>query len=210
MTGCVKNCLLADGQADGILGIVEKDGELLIPHPRLGAEAAPPLFNDNAPLLVDLIGIESHPLRPVAQNLKRLHYHLRTVCGHSEHIDRLIKTGIGVEVWTETHADGFHIVHQFLFREVLGAVESHVFYEMSDTLLIIIFQYRTGVHHQPQFGTLFRFLINTNEVLQSVLKNTCVDLWIERQYLILLRHHLFRLSQRRRRRAGNQMKAQNQ
>ena len=41
----------------------------------------------------------------------------------------------------------------------LGAVEGHVLDEMGQALLVIVFQNRAGLDHQPQLRALFRFLV---------------------------------------------------
>ncbi len=58
---------LSDRQALGVAGVLEQDGKLRVEHPRAGAEAHPPLLEDDAALFLDLLRIERDGVRPVFQ-----------------------------------------------------------------------------------------------------------------------------------------------
>ncbi len=58
-------------------------------------------------------------------------------------IDSLIERGVGIEVLAELHADALKIFLQAVTWKVGGAVEAHVFEEVCQTSLVLIFLNRT-------------------------------------------------------------------
>ena len=48
------------------------------------------------------------------------------------------KSGGGVEVGSELHADGLEEGHEVVAREVLGAIEGHVFDKVGQSLLVVV------------------------------------------------------------------------
>ena len=60
-----------------------------------------------------------------------------------EHVNRLIKARVGVDVWPEASADRFQIVDELTRLEVGRAVECHVLEQVREAALIIGLVYRT-------------------------------------------------------------------
>ena len=69
------------------------------------------------------------------------------------------------------------------FGKVLRAVERHVFDEVREAALVVVFKNRTGLHHEPELGSFFRFLVGSYVVAQAVLKLAHRDLRIDRHWL---------------------------
>ena len=77
-------------------------------------------------------------------------------------IDRLIDGGISIDVSTEVHTDGLKIIDDALTGEVLGTIEGHMLQEVSQTILMILFEDRTYTLRDMEFAALLRLLVMTN------------------------------------------------
>ena len=85
-----------------------------------------------------------------------------------EVINRLVKGGIGIDVGTEAHSVFLQILDQSLAREILGAIEGHVFQEVGQSALIFFLQDRTNPLHNVELGLPNRLFVRTNIIGQSV------------------------------------------
>ena len=83
----------------------EQDRKYLILCPGPGAASHPPFFHYDAALLVDFGLIEGNTVRPVLEDQQRLVHYLRLVGWDLEHINRLVKTSVGVQVSSKAHAE---------------------------------------------------------------------------------------------------------
>ena len=68
-------------------------------------------------------------------------------------------------------------------REALCSVETHMFQEVSKTILVVVFEQRTYVLHNVELCTLFRFLIVANVVRHSVLQFTHTNLRVHLKFV---------------------------
>ncbi len=64
-------------------------------------------------------------------------------------IDRFVETGVGVQIGPEPNPRRLQEVNQFIFGEILGAVELHVLHEVRQPLLVVVFQHRPRPNDQP-------------------------------------------------------------
>jgi len=107
-------------------------------------------------------------VRPLLEDAQPRVQQLRLVGRHLQHVDGLVLARVGVDLGPELHADRLEVAHQRLAREVLGAVERHVFDEVGQPLLVVVLVHRACAHHQPQRGALFRFGVGAHVVAQTV------------------------------------------
>ena len=133
-------------------------------------------------------------MSPVFQDLKTFLHYLRTIGRNLEHINRFIKAGICIYLRTEFHPNGFQIINKLMFGKMLGSIECHMFGEMRQSLLIRIFQNRTGINHQPKLCPVFRFFVDFNVIPQTITEFAHCHfrikgygiVWIKRCYLFTI------------------------
>ncbi len=159
---------LADRQALGVARVLEQHGQLHVQHPRAWPEPRAPLLQDDAALLVDLLGIERDGVRPVLQDEERPIDHARVVGGNLQLVDRLVEARVGVDVRTEAHACRLQERDDVLFREVARAVEAHVLDEVREPPLVVVLENRSGVDHEPELGATLRLLVDAEVIAQAV------------------------------------------
>ena len=140
-----------------------------------GAQAAAPLFDHDAALLLDLGGIERQPAGEIGQRGQPVRDDLRLVGRQLEHVDRLVEARIGVDVRPEPRADRFERRDQRSRLEMRAAVERHVLDEMREPLLVVGFLQRSGLDRQPQGHALLRPGVLAHEILEAVRQCRRVD-----------------------------------
>ena len=140
------------GIRSAVARVLEQHGRLRVLHPGVRAAALPPLLDDDAALLVDGVRVERQPVGDVAEEDERLAQRLGVVGRHVQHVRRLVEARVGVHAGAQPHADRFHELHQVLLGEVPAAVERHVLDEVRQAELVVVFEHRPRVDHQPQFG----------------------------------------------------------
>jgi hypothetical protein len=84
-----------------------------------------------------------------------------------------------IHVRAEPHPERLDERGDVLPGKMLGTVEAHMFDEMRQPPLVIVFEHRAGVDHKAQFGATSRLRVRTNEVLQAVRKPADPDLRID-------------------------------
>ena len=82
---------LADRQPVGEARVIEKDRDFLVAHARLRAEAAAPLLDHDASLLVDFLRIERQAAREIRERRKALGHEIGLVGRQIEHIHGLFE-----------------------------------------------------------------------------------------------------------------------
>ena len=170
----------ADGQSGRILRARQQYRDLPVLHAGCGAAPAAPFLDDDAPFLVDFVGLERHVVRPVLEHQKRPVDDGQVLGGHLQHVDGLVEAGKRVHARPEAHADRLHERHDVEFREVFGPIERHVLDEVRQAPLVVVFEHRAGVDHQPQFGAVARPRIAAHVVPEPVVEHTRPDLGIDR------------------------------
>ena len=114
----------ADRRAVRIPRALQQDRHLRVAQARLGAQTEPPLFEDDAALLLDLGGLERHVVRPVLHDQQRTIDDGAVVGRNLELIDRLVEAGVGIDVRAEPHPERLDERGDVLPGKMLGAVEA--------------------------------------------------------------------------------------
>src|SRR5579883_1375051 len=114
-----------------------------------------------------------------------------------EHVDRFVERRVGVEVSAETNTMRFQKAWKIVVRKLLRSIKGHVLIQVSNSLLIIIFQNRTCSNYKTQFCSMFRLAILQNIIMQAIWKRTRNNLRIKRQFCTrivhILRMHILRM-----------------
>ena len=132
---------------------------------RLGA----PFFMDNLAFGINFLSFQRDETAPVMEYQETGIYQSFTLGRYvGEVINRLVKGGIGIDVGTEADTILLQILNQPFSREMLGAIESHVFQEVGQSALIFFLQDRTNPLHNVELGLPNRLFVRTNIIGQSV------------------------------------------
>ena len=158
--------------------------ELLVLNTRAGATTHPPLFDDYASFLINLLGIQCESVRPVFQDLERGGYHLGRVGWDLKHVPGLVEAGRGVQVRAHPHADRLHELNQLLLLEVLGPVEGHMFEKVGEPKLVFVLEHRARLDHQAELSPVRRLTVFADEVAETVLELPNRDVGSDRHGLI--------------------------
>ena len=158
----------ADRDALGVARLVVEDRRLLLEDAPRRALAQPPLLDHHAAFLVDLLRVERHAAGKVGQREQPLVDQPFLVGGHLQHVDRLVKRRVGVDVRAEARAGGLEERDQLAGLEVLRAVERHVLEQVREPALVVVFEHRAGLHGQPHQHPLFRARVLAHVVAQAV------------------------------------------
>ena len=89
-----------------------------------------------------------------------------------------------VDVRAEPHAERLHERDDVLLGEVQRAVEGHVLDEVREAALVVVFEHRAGVDHEPQLGARLRLPVRADVVAQTVRQRADRDQRIDRDGLI--------------------------
>ena len=163
--------LPADEGAVLHLGSLEIDGEGGFHRPPLGVAALTALFDDDAALLVDLLGLVLDEMRIVAQDHQAGVHDRGTLDGNVvEHVLRLLEPGGGVDVPAELGADGAEIVQNALVGEMLRAVEAHVLEEVREAVLVGGFLDGADVGGEVEFRPALGQFVVTDVIRESIVK----------------------------------------
>lgn len=76
-----------------------------------------------------------------------------------DHINRFVETCISVEVLAPAHPDALGKFIHAVSGEVLGPVERHVFEEMGQSALVLVFQDRSDILGDKEIRTVFRLCV---------------------------------------------------
>ena len=170
---------LADRQPLGVARLRVEDRNLLVADSRSRAEAAAPLFDHHAALLLDLGRIQREPAGKVGERGQSVRDDRRLVARQVEHVDRLVEARVGVDVRSETGANRLERRHQRARLEMRAAVERHVLDEVREPLLVVGLLDRAGLDHQPQRHPFLGPPVLPDEVLQPVRQRRLVGRAIE-------------------------------
>ncbi len=135
----------------------------------LGTVARAEFFADYAAFRVDFVAFECNEVRPVVQNQQRRVDH--SFAGRRHVLDlvgRVVPARRGVQVVAEFHAHGLQVFRQHLARQVLRAVERHVFEEVGQTLLIVVFLNGAYVMQNVEVCLSLRFFVVADVVGHAV------------------------------------------
>ena len=107
-------------------------------------------------------------------------------------VDGLVEPGVGVDVRAEPHAEALHERDDVLLGEVAGAIEAHVLDEVRQSALVVVFEYRSGLHGEAKLGPSLRLPVRAHVIPQAIRERPGPNLRIDGN----------RLGQRRGLRAG--------
>ena len=155
-----------------------------LPYTSACGTSGSPLLEDHATLGIDLLVQKEQTATPVMHDQQRTIDDTGTVGRHvRETIDGLVDGGISVDVTTEIHTHGLEIIDDSFAREMLGTIERHVLQEVRQTVLMILLEDGTHGLCDMELSTLFRLLVMTDVISQSVVQLAVTNLRVDRQFL---------------------------
>ena len=163
-----------NGQAVLVLRATIDDGLCLFHEPLHGhaRAAGAPLLVDDAALLVDFLVAEQKRVAPVVEDEQAGVGHAGLVDrSGGDVVDRLVDTGVGVEVGTELDALALAPLPQAALLstgEVLGAVEGHVFEKVGKSSLTRLFEDGAHALSNVEVGHVGRLAVLPDVIGQSV------------------------------------------
>ena len=168
--------------AHGVLRAFVKHGHDLALYAELRRAAGAPFFGDDSTLGVDFVTVEGQVVRPVVKNQQAGVQQIYVRGGHgADVVHRFVLGGVGVEVATEGDTVFFQGRDDALARKVFRAVEGHMFQEMRQTVLGIVFEKRAGVTDNVETGPFFGLFVVTEVVGNAVGQLANHDVWVRRQ-----------------------------
>ena len=171
-----------DERIRGILGALEEILETLLPDPPGRIPARPALFQDDAPLIVDLLRVVRDETGIVMHDQQgRIHHALPHRRNAGQLIRGLLHAGRRIDVPAEMGALVLKIGNNPLPGEVLGAVQAHVLQEMGQTILVRILLDGTDIGQEIEVRPLRRLLIVPDIIDKAVLQFAVPDLGIPLQ-----------------------------
>ena len=93
----------------------------------------------------------------------------------------LVEAGVGVEVFAELHSDALEVGLEAVAGEVCGSVETHVFQEVGQSALVVVFLHRAHLLCYVEVGTLFGPLVVAYVVGEAVWQPTHLYCGVEGQ-----------------------------
>ena len=99
-------------------------------------------------------------------------------------VNRLLKIGVRIQVVAIFHANALQIADDVVAFKVGGAVKGHVFKQVSQALLVVVFLQATCFYHQPQFGMAGRRLVLPDKIHQTIGQFSDADVGIGAQGII--------------------------
>ena len=121
------------------------------------------------------------PRGKVAQRVEPPHEDLFAVGRELEHVHRLVKAGVRVDVRTEPRTDRFEVVDELSRLEMCRAVECHVLEQMCEAALIVCLVYRARLDDETHRRSLFGLGVLSNEKRQAVRQPASANRGVERQ-----------------------------
>ena len=137
------------------------------------------LLHDYAAFVVDLLRLQTDELRPVVQDQQCGVDRRRVCCGHIVQVVAcFIVRGVGIQVRTEFDAVTLQIFYHLFARQVLGAVEGHVFEEVGEALLGIFLLDSSYVVENVEGCLSLGFFVVTDVVRHAVFESSDAHLLI--------------------------------
>ena len=167
------NLGVADGQAVRVGHAPEQQGNLTVANPLIRTEPLPPLLYDYGPFFFKLGWIENKRVGPFTENRHGTGQNRGIIRGNFKLVHSLVEGCVRVHLGTESHTDGFKIVHEIFLRETLRSLECHVLNQMGNAALIIVFKNRSGTHNQTQLNAVLRFVVFHDHPGNTVFKRPC-------------------------------------
>ena len=150
----------SDGEALSVFAVRIECFKVTLQHTVHSRGAQAPLLVYHATLLVNLLGVEGKPRRPVTQYEQTAVERALTAGRHIvDVVNGLVDTGIGIQVGAKFHTNAATILYQGVALEVVAAVESHVLKEVGQSALTLVFLYRAHLLRDVEVGTMLRPVI---------------------------------------------------
>ncbi len=96
-------------------------------------------------------------MSPIFQNLEAFLQITGLIGRDRQNVNCLVKTGICIQIGSKLHSDGLQETDLLVLFKILSSIKIHVFHKVCQTLLTIIFKYRSGIDDQSEFYLIFRF-----------------------------------------------------
>ena len=163
-------------------------GQTAFENAHHSTRAHAPFFVNHATFLLNLFLFEQQTARPVSQDeqarIDVASFHRNIV----DVVDCLVSRGVSVEVFSKLHTNAFAVFDELsVFGKVLRTIEGHMFEEVRQTALVVVFLHRTHLLCNVEVHLSFRFLVVADVVGQSVGKFSHTHLFVhgERRECIL-------------------------
>ena len=147
-----------------------------------------PFLVNHATFLLNFFLFEQQTTRPVSQDeqarIDVASFHRNIV----DVVNSLVSRSISVEIFSKLHTNAFAVFDELsVFGKVLRTIEGHMFEEVRQTALVVVFLHRTHLLRNVEVHLSFRFLVVADVVGQSVGKFSHTHLFIhgERRECIL-------------------------
>ena len=166
--------------------------EISFQHTHHGTCAHTPLLVDHTTLFVDFLGIEGKTIRPVFQD-EQTGVEGACACRRNiaDTVNRLVNSGIGIEVRTKLYTDGTQILNQAVVWIVVRAIESHVFQEVSQASLVFILLNGTHTLCDVEVYSVLGITVVADVISKAIaqLANPYVLIHWNGRHLHFLRHY---------------------
>ena len=171
----------ADHVADFVLGAFADMLHHIDGRTPAGTVARAQLLRDHAALGVDLLGLEGDEVRPVVQDEhRRVDDALTRGRNVFDHVRSFVPRRVSVQIVSEFHAYRLQIFEHLLARQVFRSVESHVFEEVCETLLVVGLLYGADVVQDVEARLSLGLFIVANVVGQPVVEFAHADFLVRR------------------------------
>ena len=158
----------ADGRAIGIARSRELGAEHFVLRPFIGVEMQPPFRQHDAALAIDPALIEGGALRPILQDEQRAIEDIGPVGRDPQCVLRIVVAGLRVRIRTDAETERRQEIDEPLLRKMPGTLELHVFDEVRQPLLIVVFENRTGLDNEPQLSAVRRLGVRADVIAETV------------------------------------------
>ena len=147
-----------------------------------------PFFTDYTTFVVDFFFLKSDGARPVVENEECAVEDFFASRYVRETINSFVERCIGIDAATKSNTNRFEIVDEKFVREVFSSIESHVFEEVSKTILVVFFEDSTYGLCDMEFATFFRLIVVTNVISETIVENTHTNIGVDWKRLRQLSH----------------------
>ena len=180
----------SDGEAAAVAAVGHQFLEVLHEDAREARVAHAPFAVDDAALLVDLLAVEREVVAPVVED-KQTGVDGSLACGYVVNIvDGLLDAGVGVELSAELHADALEVLDERAVGEVCGAIEAHVFEEVCEAALALLFLDGAHLLCNVEEGLVLRLFVVADVIGEAVVEVAYAHLRVYGQRLHQLAHVL--------------------
>ena len=157
-------------------------GQTAFENAHHSTRAHAPFFVNYATFLLNLFLFEQQTARPVCQDeqtrvdVASLHRNIVDV------VNCLVSRSISVEVFSKLHTNAFAVFDELsVFGKVLRTIEGHMFEEVRQTALVVVFLHRTHLLRNVEVHLSFWFLVVADVVGQSVGEFADAHLFVHRE-----------------------------